>query len=47
MKKEVARRLLAQVKKEAVINRGTMTDEQVQEYVDHVIHQYRAETRER
>ena len=47
VKKEVARRLLAQIKSEARVNRRNMTDKQVQEYVDQVIHEYRAENRER
>lgn len=34
-------------KREAMIRRGNMTDEQVEEYVDRVIHEHRAETRGR
>ncbi len=34
-------------KREAAKRRGNMTDTQVQEYVDRVIHEHRAETRGR
>ncbi len=35
------------MEREADRHRGGMTDEQVQEYVDQVIHDYRREQRER
>lgn len=47
MKREVARRTLERLKTEATARRGNMTDEQVEEYVDKVIHEYRAENRGR
>jgi hypothetical protein len=47
VRREVARRTLERLKTEANERRGNMTDEQVQEYVDKVIHEYRAENRER
>jgi hypothetical protein len=43
MKREVARRTLDRLKIEANARRGNMTDEQVEEYVDRVVHEYRAE----
>ena len=46
-KKESVRPLLAQIRREAIRNRGGMTDEQVQDYVDQVIHEDHAETRGR
>jgi hypothetical protein len=47
MKREVGKRTLERLKSEADARRGNMTDEQVQEYVDKVIHEYRAENRGR
>jgi hypothetical protein len=47
VKREVARRSLERLKTEANERRGNMTDEQAQEYVDKVIHEYRAENRGR
>jgi hypothetical protein len=47
VKREVARRKLERFKTEGEQRRGNMTDEQVQEYVDRVIHEYRAENRGR
>jgi hypothetical protein len=47
MKREVGKRTLARRKTEADARRGNMTDEQVGEYVDKVIHEYRAENRGR
>jgi hypothetical protein len=47
VKREVARRTLERFKTEGEQRRGNMTDEQVQEYVDRVIHEYRAENRGR
>jgi hypothetical protein len=47
VKREVARRTLERFKIEGEQRRGNMTDEQVQEYVDRVIHEYRAENRGR
>jgi predicted transcriptional regulator len=41
------RRFWERNKVEAQKRRGNMTDEQVQEYVDRVIHEFRAENRER
>jgi hypothetical protein len=41
------RRFWERNKVEAQKRRGNMTDEQVQEYVDLVIHEFRAENRER
>jgi predicted transcriptional regulator len=41
------RRFWERNKVEAQKRRGNMTDEQVQEYVDRVIHEVRAENRER
>jgi hypothetical protein len=38
VKREIARRTLERFKTEANARRGNMTDEQVQEYVDKVIH---------
>lgn len=32
------------IQREAIQRRGEMTDDEVQEYVDQVIHEYRAET---
>jgi polyhydroxyalkanoate synthesis regulator phasin len=46
-KKESVRPLLAQIRREAIRNRGGMTDEQAQDYVDQVIHEDHAETRGR
>jgi hypothetical protein len=47
VKREFARRSLERLKSEATARRGNMTDDQVEEYVDRVIHEYRAENRER
>jgi putative PIN family toxin of toxin-antitoxin system len=47
VKREVARRTLERFKIEGEQRQGNMTDEQVQEYVDRVIHEYRAENRGR
>jgi CRISPR/Cas system-associated exonuclease Cas4 (RecB family) len=47
VKREVARRALEQFRTEANAHRGNMTDEQVEQYVDKVIHDYRAENRRR
>jgi hypothetical protein len=42
---ELARQALESLRQEAAKNRGDMTDEQVQEYVDKVIHEFRADER--
>jgi len=45
VKEHLARRFWERNKREAGKRRGNMTDEQVEEYVERVIHELRAESR--
>lgn len=47
LKREVARRTLERLKTAANERQVNMNDEQIQEYMDKVIHEYRAENRGR
>jgi metal-responsive CopG/Arc/MetJ family transcriptional regulator len=45
VRQHLARRGLEQIRQKAIQYRGNMTDEEVEEYVDEVIHEFRAENR--
>lgn len=47
LKRDLARRILARLKREAEANRNGMTDEQVEEVVLRAIREYREEARSR
>jgi hypothetical protein len=47
MKREIGKRTLERLKTEADARRGNMSGERVEEYVDKLIHEYRAENRGR
>jgi predicted transcriptional regulator len=46
VKQHLSRRFFERIRREAALRRGDMTDEQIEDYVDRVIHDFRRENRE-